>query len=459
MEKETQHLTLTFYGGAQSVTGASFVLSNGHTKLMVDCGMMQDEHICHECNSEPFPYNPADITALCITHAHMDHIGRIPQLVRDGFKGKIYMTPPTKDLSLVSLADGAAVALMHSQKSGEKPPYTEEDVEKIVSHIEEVEYGESFSVDGFDIVFLSAGHILGSAMVKVTDKNSGKKILFSGDMGNAPDPLLTDAEEVKDATYMVLETVYGNRTHISHDMRREILLKNLKEAIARGGAILVPAFSIARTQMFLYELSNFMDAGDIPRIPVFLDSPLAIKVTDIYRKYVSYLNKPAQEENRKEHDIFGFQNLKETLSKDDGKDIINAPSPKIIIAGAGMSHGGRIQEHEIRYLGDPTTTLMVPGYQVVGSIGRRLIEGAKSVQINKANVKVRATVVNVEGYSAHRDQEGLLNAVLPSAESGTLKKVFLAMGELGAGTHMAQKIHDFAGVESMIPKAGDVVTL
>jgi metallo-beta-lactamase family protein len=454
METQTGVLTLGFYGGAQSVTGANFVLADESTMLMVDCGTHQGHGV-----DRPFPYNPKDVEALFITHAHIDHIGRIPELLQSGFLGKIFMTPPTRDLSELSLLDGAHLARMEAEKHGGEPRYTEEDVRRAMEHVVALPYEEKVTVGAFEVFFLPAGHILGSSVVHIAHTPSKKVVVFSGDLGNTPDSLLEDAPDIFDAEYLVLETVYGNRRHIPHDARSKLFKKKLLKAIGRGGTILIPAFSIARTQLLLYELSHMMESGDVPHIPVFLDSPLAIKVTEVYKKYPEYLNDDAQKEAQQKGDIFGFQNLAKTLSREDSKTIAYEKDPKIIIAGAGMSHGGRIEEHEARYLERDTTTVLIPGYQALGTFGRKLLDGDKNLSIHGKDIALRAHIEAVDGYSAHGDQERLLDFVLPSAERGALKKVFLTMGELGASMHMAQKIHDFTGVQTTIPEEGEVYNL
>src|SRR3989344_4594904 len=356
-------LTLTFHGGAETVTGSNFLVEGEKGKILVDCGIEQGQDYCQECMYDPFPYDVFSIDALIITHSHLDHIGRAPKLIREGFKGSVYCTPPTRDLMVLILLDSARILFQEARRRQSEPLYNENDVEALMSRVKTVEYGEEWeAAPGLSCVLRQTGHILGSASVRIKAEDD-TTLAITGDIGNAPSPFLPDPEPIPDADVLVMESVYGDRVN-PQEGRVDEMRKALKAAIARGGTILIPAFSIERTQLMLYEISNFMEAGEIPKIPVFLDSPLAIKVTNVYAKWgEKYFKDAVEDELHREHDIFRFPFLTQTPSRSESEEIENTRGPKIIIAGAGMSHGGRIARGEENYLPNPNTTLMIVGYQ------------------------------------------------------------------------------------------------
>jgi len=303
---------LTFVGGAGTVTGSNFLIeSTEGGKILVDCGIEQGKDFSVDTMYGDFPYDPKTIDALIITHAHLDHVGRAPKLVRDGFRGKVYMTSATRDLSALILGDSVGILAQEARFKHLPLLYEDKDVERFLSLVEILPYHEERSVAlGISAYFRNTGHILGSASVRLKSP-SGETLAFTGDLGNSPSPLLPDWEPVTDADVLVMESTYGDRLHPERDTRVARLLDTLKRAIAKGGTILMPAFSMERTQLMLYEISNFMDAGDLPKIPVFLDSPLAIHVTDVYRKWgPEYFKSAVQDEIKREGDIFDFPFLK-----------------------------------------------------------------------------------------------------------------------------------------------------
>ncbi len=447
-------MKLTFHGGAGKVTGSNFLIVGEKGKILVDCGMEQGKDFCEECVYGPFPYDASSIDALVITHAHLDHVGRVPKLVRDGFMGKIYMTPPTKDLSELIMNDSVRILAKEARYRGRPPLYEENDVKSTLELIETLDYHQDVEVaQGLTVRLMDAGHILGSAIVRITDTD-GTVLALSGDLGNVPSPLLRDTEYVEDADALVMESVYGDRAHPPHAERVPHMRDVLRKAIAKGGAVLIPAFSIERTQLMLYELSNMFEAGELSKVPVYLDSPLAIHVTDIYEKWGStYFKKEAEDEMRREGSLFTFPFLKKTLDHRDSERITSVPNPKIIIAGAGMSHGGRIGRWEARYLPDKATTLIMVGYQAPGSPGRRLLDGAKKIRMGGHEIRVRAHVETLNGWSAHADRDALLefaSHALPKA-----KVIFTALGEPSSASFLAQRIHDFLGGRAVMPQKGD----
>ena len=448
-------LRLTFYGGAGKVTGSNFLLEGARGKVLVDCGIEQGADFAVGEVYGPFPYEVKSVDALVVTHAHLDHVGRIPKLVRDGFGGKIYMTPATKDLAELILRDSVGILGEEASRSGRPPLYEEKDVDATFARIETLEYHTEREVaPGLTAYLRNSGHILGSASVRIKDED-GVAVALTGDIGNSPSPLLPDWEPVPDADALVMESVYGDRLHPRKSDRSMLLKGRLQLAVKRGGTILIPAFSLERTQLMLYELSNFFAAGDLPTIPVFLDSPLAIKVTAVYEKWgMTYFKKETEDEMKREGSIFEFPFLKQTLSREESLAIEKVPGPKIIIAGAGMSHGGRIGRWEARYLPDPSTTLFMVGYQAPGTPGRRMMEGAKSVRIAGSDVHIKAKVENLEGWSAHADRDELLKFAEASLASKRIKTIFTALGEPSAERFLAQRIHDYLGSSAIVPEYG-----
>ncbi len=452
----TRTAQIGFYGGVGSVTGANFLLEAGTCRVLIDCGLVQGGRFGERKNAEAFAYDPASVGTLVVTHAHADHIGRIPKLVRDGFSGVIYSTAPTRDLAEVMLADAYRVMVSEAKKHGEEPIFEQADVDRALSLWKGVVYKEEVALtDGVSFRLHDAGHILGSAFIEF--ERDGRKIVFSGDIGNVPQPLLDAPDVPSGYHYLVMESVYGDRSHEEVAERRDMLLGYIKDTIESKGTLIIPAFSLERTQGMLFEINNFVEQGLIPPVPTYLDSPLAIEVTGIYRKHTAYLKKEVQEQIRKGDDIFDFPKLSFTERVADSRDIARVQGPKIIIAGSGMSHGGRINAHEKEYLDDTNTTLLLVGFQAVGSIGRLLQDGAKRVQIDGVDVKVRARIATIRGYSGHADREGLIDFVEHGGEQ--IEKVFVTMGEEKASLFLVQRLRDYLGVDAVAPEEGSVVEI
>lgn len=440
--------TLGFYGGVGSVTGANFMLDTGDLAILVDCGLVQGDKFAMEKNAEVFVYDPKAVDILLVTHAHADHIGRIPKLVRDGFSGKIYSTHPTKELAGVMMRDALKVMQYEANKFGQEVLYEEKDIDTCLNLWQTVDYEEKFTL-GTDIKawYTDAGHILGSGMIHLV--RGDKKIVFTGDVGNVPQPLLRAPVIPKDYDYLVMESVYGDRLHEEVAERTALLRHYIEEARSKNGTLIIPAFSLERTQAMLFEINNMVEAGDIEPLPVFLDSPLAITVTGIYRKYTSYLRPEIQNQIKNGDDIFDFSGLKMTDSIKESEAINRHKGAKIIIAGSGMSHGGRILRHEKEYLDDANTILLLVGYQSVGSVGRLLQDGSKNLVIDGEKVKVKAKIAQIRGYSGHADRDQLLELVAHGGEKA--KKVFVAMGEERSALFLTQRIHDYLGIDVIAP--------
>ena len=435
---------LTVCGGAGEVTGANFLLETGSVKMVFDCGLHQREQVCSPVNYAPFAYDVSTIDFLVISHAHADHIGRVPRFVHEGFKGTILSTNATKDLTALMLDD--ALNLMENDPKCE-PLYERKDVERAMSLWKGVEYHENVQVGDAVMVLQDAGHILGSAMARVT--RNGKTFLYTGDLGNTPEPLLRDTESPEGAHFIVMESVYGDRLHEARSERQQNLLTHIEATRARNGVLLIPSFSLERTQVILSEINALVESGDMEPIPVFLDAPLSIRATEVYRKYKHMLNDDMQARFAKGDDPFMFEGLKVTPRALDSQAIHQQPNPKVIIAGAGMSHGGRIREHEKNYLGSTTTTVLFVGYQSAGSLGRRLQEGASTISIDGETYTVRAHMETLSGYSGHADRDQLLSFVEKAHE--THPKVFVSLGETKSASFLAQRITDFLGLEAIVP--------
>ena len=458
--------TLTFHGGAGSVTGANFLLEikplapDGRSlRILIDCGLYQGGKVFEDQNQEPFAYDPATIDYLFITHAHLDHVGRIPSLVRHGFRGTIYSTPPTKEIAALILEDSLGIMGKEAKGSGHPPLYESADITATLARWQTIEYHTPLVLgdSGATLIPHDAGHILGSTMYEIV--RGDRRILFTGDLGNTPSPLLRDTEIVKDVNYLVMESVYGDREHEPSATRRDRLEDVIENIMKQNGVLLIPAFSVERTQELLYEIEHMIAEGRVPPVPVYLDSPLAIKVTDIYKHFQNYFNSTVSDPDHLRDGVFNFPNLHKTLTTEESRAIVDLPGRKIIIAGSGMSNGGRIIHHEKHYLSNPSTALLLIGYQAAGSLGRLLEEGAKEVTILGARIPVRATVISLSGYSAHRDGPHLLEFVHESSLNGSLEMVYTAMGEPKSSLFLVQRIRDYLGIKAAVPRLNESVKL
>ncbi|MEK7650132.1 MAG: MBL fold metallo-hydrolase [Patescibacteria group bacterium] len=442
---------ITFCGGAQEVTGANYLIETEKARILVDCGMFQCPRFCAARNVDEFPYDPSTIDALFVTHAHIDHTGRIPKLFKYGFRGKIFSTIPTKDFGKLMLEDSLGVLEKEASRNGEEAFYAMEDVEGALKLWEGVPYHQRFTVGDVAVTLYEAGHILGSAMMLF--EIGDKKVLFTGDLGNTPMPLLNPPESIVGVNIMIIESAYGDRVHEDTGERKVKLERAIEDVAKRGGTLMIPAFALERTQELLYEFNELMEHGRVPRIPVYLDSPLSIRATDVYRKHMSYFSPDAKAIIKGGDDLFDFPGLHRTLTSDESRAINNVRGPKVILAGAGMMTGGRILHHARRYLHDKNSIILFIGYQGAGSIGRRIMDGEHQVNIMGDKVFVNAEVRSIHGYSAHADTNMLLEFVQQSVD--TLEKVFVVQGEPSAALFLSQRIRDYLGIPASAPRLGE----
>lgn len=451
-------MKIQFCGAAQMVTGSNYLLESGKTKILIDCGLFQGSHYCDELNFQHFRYSPRDIQALIVTHGHIDHIGRVPKLVKEGFKGTIYSTPPTKDFAEFLLLDSEHVLREEAEKMHFPPMYGVEDVSAAMILWRKIPYHQKFTIGDFELEFYDAGHILGSAFLVV--EAEGKRIVFSGDIGSEKTPFINQLETINSADFLIVESTYGNTLHGDAGQRRDLLEDAIEETAKNKGILMIPAFALERTQEMMYELDELVSHGRIPQVPIFVDSPLAIKLTTIYQKYStnpSYFSKEAIALIKSGDAIFNFPGLQLTLTSEQSKSIANVPSPKVIIAGSGMSQGGRIVFHERNYLSDPKNAILFVGYQAKESLGRRIRDGEKTVYIFGEPIHVNARIHEITGYSAHADQAQIMKWIEPMR--GTLEKVFLVHGEPEQMNPLAGKILDKYALKVEKPSLGDSFVL
>lgn len=443
-------MKITFCGSTEGVTGSNFYIeTNKGTKFVVECGLFQGSEETEDQNWQNFPYDPTELDFALVTHSHIDHIGRLPKLCKDGFAKNIYSTEPVAEFAKVFLQDTRKIMKDEAERKGKTELFSDQDVQNTISRFKTTSYGKTIELNPeVRATFYDAGHILGSAFILI--EADGKKIVFSGDLGNSPVPILKDTESLPETDYLVMESTYGNRLHKKGIERKTELERIIEETITKKGVLLMPSFAMERTQEILYELNELVKNNRIKDIPIYIDSPLAIQATAVYSKYPSYFDKEAREILDRGDDFFDFPGLSIVENMERSKELDKDVSPKIIIAGSGMSTGGRIIFHEKRFLPEPSTTLAIVGFQVEGTLGRKLKDGDKRVNIMGEEIEVKATVREISSYSAHADQDMLKNWALSSKE--ILKEIFLVHGESEAKRALQSKIQDESGIKTTIPQ-------
>lgn len=450
-------MKIQFCGAAQKVTGSCYYIETTTKRILVDCGLHQGKSISEEDNMNDFPFNPAELDVVLLTHAHLDHCGRIPRLVQLGFNGRIIATKPTMELAQLIMEDSVHILAEEALEHNHEPVYTENDFHATVPLMEATAYRSPIQLDAnVTVEFFDAGHILGSAMIKITA--DGKSIVFSGDLGNPPVPLLNPTDTIGSTDYIVMESTYGGRIHEDKKTRTLLLQSAIYETVVMGGVLMIPAFAMERTQELLYEINALVNNKDIPPVPIFLDSPLAIKATRVFQENKEYFNAETQQIIDGGDDVFHFPGLEMTLSTDESKKINEYPAPKVIIAGSGMAQGGRMLHHIKRYIGHFANQYLIVGYQVEGSLGRQLLDGADTVQIHGQEYEVNAKVRAIGGYSAHADQARLTTWV-SDFDQKRLQKIFLTHGEMDQAKVLQRHLQQRGSAEIHIPEENEVVEL
>ncbi len=447
---------LTFLGAAREVTGSCYLVETKRARILVDCGMFQGCEFCEARNFEEVFIKPALIDAVFITHAHLDHTGRLPQLLKKGFKGKIYATGPTIDLMKLVLEDAYRIMEENHRRDARPMLYSEDDVAQVLKRCVAVEYSHSLRIEDLMIRFREAGHIFGSAFIEIREQG-GAKLAFSGDLGNTHVPILRATAQLSAMDAVVMESTYGNRVHEDESTRGEKLHKLITETVNQGGVLLIPAFAIERTQQLLYELNELVQSHGMPRIDVYLDSPMAIRATKVIRAYPQYYDPEALRKVAHGDDLFDFEGLHLCESRDESKQINFVPPPKVIISGAGMMNGGRILHHLVRYLGNPKNTILIIGYQAQGTLGRKLYTGEKVVTVLGERIEVRAAIKSIGAYSAHADQPTLVNWI--RSASTLPKHIFCTHGEAETAVALATRLTEELGVQAHAPRLSERVEL
>jgi len=463
---------VTCCGAAGSVTGSNFLVETSRGKnLIVDCGLFQGGKEMERRNWEEWGYDPREVKNLILTHAHIDHSGRIPKIVKDGFRGKIITSPPTAELCEIMLLDSAHIQEMEAEwqtkknrrqaKRGIEPLYTTRDAQESLRYLAPVELDQTIDLEpGSKVRLRNAGHVLGSAIAElwVADEGKETKIVFTGDIGKHDQLIVGDPFEIVEADYLFIESTYGNRLHRTFEESKAELLEAINYAVSNKEKVIIPAFALERTQEVLYLLGEFSRAGQLPNIPIYLDSPLAIKATEIFRKNKKYYDEAARAIVGQGFDPFDMPNLKLTSTASESMTINQMKGPAIVIAGNGMCTAGRIKHHLKHNLWRPGASIVIVGFQAEGTTGRQIVNGAKMVTIFGQKIAVKAKVFTIGGLSSHADQADLLGWVGHFAGKSK-PRVFVIHGEATSSEALAKAIRARFGLDVHVPQWREVLNL
>ena len=473
-------MKITFLGATKIVTGSNFLVEAAGKKFLVDCGLYQGKAELEEQNYREFDYNPAEIDFMLLTHAHIDHSGRIPKLYNDGFKGPIYAHKATCDLCQIMLPDSGHIQEMEAEWKNKKrirkgqptrgSLYTAEDALKCMEIFVPVKYDEIIQVsENIYVRFNDAGHMLGSSTIEIWAKEDGKetKAVFSGDLGNNDIPLLSEPTMIDNCDYLVMESTYGSRLHIRNDQKAELFLKIVSETIDNGGTVVIPSFAVGRTQEILYEINKIKENRHdeeflreyrtLMKVPVYVDSPLAISATQVFKENMDLFEDEVKEEMERGNNPLEFPGLKFTQTADESKAVNESNEPSIIISASGMCDVGRIKHHLKHNIWNPKSTILFVGYQAPGTLGYEIVNGAKKVTIFGEEFAVNARIEYIEGYSGHADQEWLMNFVYSFYNKP--KHIFLVHGEEESQEVLRNKILENTGIGVTIPEYGETYQL
>lgn len=453
-------IRVTFHGGVRSVTGSLHQVEAGNTRLYLDCGLFQGPRTEALERNRRFPSDPKDVDAVILSHAHLDHCGNLPTLTARGFHGRIYCTPATRDLTALVLRDSAKVQEQDTRfvnKVRRRQGLPEVDVlydaraaERAIAQIVSIPYEQEFSIGGTTATFYDAGHILGSAITVL--QAQGGRLGFTGDVGRPSTPIVRDPQSVPAVDCMLIESTYGDRTHPPLSEAETQLAAVVSETIGRGGKVLIPSFALGRTQEVVYALHRQHEAGGGPEIPTYVDSPMATEATEIFRVHADSFDEDIRA-HLEQHDPFGFKGLSYVRSVEESRALNDKTEPFIVIATSGMAEAGRILHHLRAHIGDPRSTLLFVGYQAEGTLGRRLLDGAKEVRIYGEPHHVNLQVRRIEAFSAHADRNELLGW---AQHTGRIGRAFCVHGEEGPATALAQTL-SANGIPTTVPTAGQTV--
>jgi metallo-beta-lactamase family protein len=424
-------MKISFHGACREVTGSCILIETNNSKFLLDCGMFQGESFVSNRNFEDFDFNPAEIDFVLLSHAHIDHCGRLPKLYKDGFRGKIYCTDATRDLSMLMLSDSAKIISYEAAEHRVEPFYSFEDVNNVFKLFKDLPYNKEAIIAGdVKVKLRNSGHILGSAFFEIWVKEGQeeKKLVFSGDLGNSPARIIKDLEFADGADIVFIESTYAGVEHESKEEGQSKIREAIIRCINNKGTLMVPIFALEKTQEILYELNHLAENGKIPHVPIFLDSPLAIRATEIYDRYQYLYDKDSMELINSGDELFEFPGMEYTLTSTQSRRINSLQPPKVILAGGGMCVGGRIQHHLKFNLGDPNSELLLVAFQVKGTLGRKLMTGHKKVTIDNYDIPVKAKISRINSHSAHADHSGLISW-LKKMKNPKPKNIFIVHGE------------------------------